>query len=66
MSIEEIRELSDEDLLALSLERKGKYNKYTSDALKAQAEWNNRKGNCLHSGTTTILSKHDHSAYSRY
>ena len=47
MKIEEIRALDDESLLKLSLERGGKHNRYTTDALKAQKEWNERKGNTI-------------------
>lgn len=68
MTAEEIRALDDEALLQLSLERGGKYNCYTRDALKAQSEWNARKGNVLstHNSNTggKYIGKKDRSYYS--
>ena len=52
MKAEEIKALDDDALLKLSLERGGKYNKYTHDALIAQKEWNRRKGNELITGNS--------------
>ena len=71
MKAEEIKALDDDALLKLSLERGGKYNCYTRDALKAQAEWNRRKGNELITGNSNIgesyIGKKDRSYYpSRY
>ncbi len=64
MKIEEIRALDDAALLQLSLERGGKHNCYTADALKAQREWNARKGGCISSHNSSSLGKKDRSYYS--
>lgn len=64
---EEIKLLPDDELLKLSLKRGGRYNNYTTDALKAQAEWNRRKGNELITGNSNIggsyIGKIDRSYY---
>lgn len=64
MKKEEIEKLGDDELFKLSLERGGKYNCYTRDALKAQAEYIRRKGNEIKSHNTGVLCKIDHSCYS--
>lgn len=66
MTIDEIRALNNAELLKLSLERGGKHNCYTSDALKAQKEWCNRKGNELNRASSCPLVKHDRSYYASH
>ena len=67
MDVKEICALDDEALLKLSLERGGKYNCYTRDALIAQREWNYRRGNVLKTGNSNTggpwVGKKDRSYY---
>ena len=60
----EIHELNDDELFQLSLVRGGKYNCYTADVLKAQKEYNNRKGNTIMSRNSLLPGKCDRSYYS--
>ena len=64
MTTQEIRKLDNDTLFKLSLQRGEPHNRYTPDALKAQAEWNNRKGNIILSGNSKNLCKIDRSYYS--
>ena len=64
MTIEEIKALDDEALFKLSLERGGKHNCYTRDALKAQSVYNERRGFCYRTRNSTNLGKTDRSYYS--
>lgn len=66
MDIEEIRQLNDAELLELSLQRSGKYRKYTRDALKAQEVYCERKGNMIKHAYGNVICKRDMSAYSKY